>query len=474
MPEARVRRVAVVGGGIAGLAAAYELGLQARARSLALEVDLFEASNRLGGAILTEREGDYVLDAGPDAILTLKPAALQLAREIDLEDEIIPTRDEDRGVALYSRGKLRPLPYGTGSSALRKIQSFVSSGVVSWPGKLRMAADMVLPRGPEREDESMADFFGRRLGREAVERIVDPLVAGIYSGDPDRLSVYSTFPRFPQMVARRRSLLLTLLRAPQSARSGTRWLPIFCSLRDGLGRLVERLTDRLAATTLCTGTSVTSVQRSDNNGGYSLLTPQGVRRGYAGVIVATPAWMAARLLAEMAPAAAVKLQRIRYVSSATVFFAFRRSDLPARPQGYGFLVPSCEGRRINGATWITNKFDHRSPEGGFLTRCFIGGDRTGGELEADDDGLVRICRAELREIAGIAAEPLFARVFRWRDSGPQYDVGHARRVEEIDRDLAQRAGLLVSGSGYRGIGIPDCVQDGRAVAERLVDQLWGH
>lgn len=469
MAEARARRVAVVGGGIAGLAAAYELGLQAREQSLAVEIDLFEASNRLGGAILTEREGDYVLDAGPDAILTLKPAALQLAREIGLEEEIIPTRDEDRGVALFSRGKLRPLPYGTGSSALRKIQAYVSSGVVSWPGKLRMAADMVLPRGPEREDESMADFFGRRLGREAVERIVDPLVAGIYSGDPEKLSIYSTFPRFPQMVARRRSLLLTLLRAPQSARSGTRRLPVFCSLKDGLGRLIERLTDRMKAATLCTGTSVTSVQRS--NGDYALVTPQGVRRGYAAVIVTTPAWMAARLLAEAAPEAAERMQRIRYVSSATVFFAFRRSDLSSRPRGYGFLVPSCEGRRINGATWITNKFDHRSPDDGFLARCFIGGDRTAGELEADDEGLVRICREELGEIAGIAAEPLFSRVFRWRDSGPQYDVGHARRVDEIDHELAEHNGLFVSGSGYRGIGIPDCVEDGRATARRLIDQL---
>ncbi len=469
MAEARARRVAVVGGGIAGLAAAYELGTRVRERSLALDIDLFEASSRLGGAILTEREGDYVLDAGPDAILTLKPAALQLAREIGLEDEIIPTRDEDRGVALYSRGKLRPLPYGTGSGALRKIQAYLSSGVVSWPGKLRMAADMVLPRGPEREDESMADFFGRRLGREAVQRIVDPLVAGIYSGDADKLSIYSTFPRFPQMVARRRSLLLTLLRAPQSARSGTRTLPVFCSLRDGLGRLAERLTDRLEATTLCTDTSVTSVLRS--NGGYELVTPQGVRRGYAAVIVTTPAWMAARMVAEAAPAAAARMQAIRYVSSATVFFAFRTSDLPARPRGYGFLVPSCEGRRINGATWITNKFDHRSPKDGFLARCFIGGDRTGGELEADDDGLVRVCREELRDIAGIAAEPLFSRVYRWRDSGPQYDVGHARRVEEIDRELDEHNGLFVSGSGYRGIGIPDCVEDGRATARRLIAEL---
>ena len=428
--------------------------------------DCDESSERLGGAILTEHEDDYVLDAGPDAILTLKPWALELCREIGLEDEIIPTQDQHRGVALYSRGRLRPLPYGTGSSRIRKLSAYVASGVVSWGSKLRMAADLVLPRGEIREDESMADFFGRRLGREAVERIVDPLIAGIYSGDPYKLSIYSTFPRFPQMVAKRRSILLTLLRAPQSASSGRRTLPVFCSLRDGLGRMVERLTGHLGATTVHLRTSVQAVRR--RNGSYELLTEQGGRGDYAAVILATPAWVAARLLKEVAPAAATAMERIRYVSSATVFFAYRRRDLGRPPEGFGFLVPTCEGRRINGATWITNKFAHRSPEGGFLARCFIGGDRTGEEMRADDEGLVRICREELRDIAGITAEPLFSRVFRWQDSGPQYDVGHATLARTIDEQLGRLPGLDVTGSGFRGIGIPDCIYDGRETARRLL------
>ncbi len=463
------KRIAVVGGGIAGLAAAYELNKQARERGTPLGVDLFESSARLGGAILTEREVDYVLDAGPDAILTLKPWALDLCRELGLEDEIIPTRDEHRGVALYSRGRLRSLPYGTGSSAVRKVKAYLGSGVVSWRAKLRMAADLLLPRGEARDDESMADFFGRRLGREAVERIVDPLIAGIYSGDPDKLSIYSTFPRFPQMVAKRRSILLTLLRAPQSARSGSRTLPIFCSLRDGLGRMVESITDRLEGTNIYLNAPVIAVERS--RGGYALVTSQGRRNEYSAVILTAPAWVAARLLEGLAPEPARRMRKIRYVSSATVFLAYRRSDLSAPLQGYGFLVPACESRRINGATWISNKFHHRSPEEGFLTRCFIGGDRTGEQLEADDDRLVGICRDELREIAGIAAQPLFSRVYRWRESGPQYDVGHAELVATIDEELAGLSGLHVTGSGYRGIGIPDCVYDGRETARRAIERL---
>lgn len=469
MTEASNRHVAVVGGGVAGLAAAYELQVGSQRSGQRTRIDLYEASQRLGGAILTEREGDWVMDAGPDAILTLKPWALELCREIGLEDEIIPTRDEDRGVALYSRGKLRPLPYGTGSSTLKKLEAYATSGVVSWPAKLRMGLDLVLPRGDVEEDMSMSDFFGRRLGREAVERIVDPLIAGIYSGDPDKLSIYATFPRFPQMVKRRRSILLTLLRVPQSSGSGARRLPVFCSLRDGLGRLVERLSERMEGVSLHMSTRVTGLHEMD--GHYTLTTADGRREPYDAVLLATPAWVSAGLLSDIAPGAAERMEQVRYVSSATVFFAYRRADLRERPQGYGFLVPTVEGRRINGATWITNKFDHRSPQDGFLARCFIGGDRTGEEMEADDEGLVRICREELREIAGIDAEPLFTRVYRWRDSGPQYDVGHQSLVREIDAELAVHPGLDVTGSGYRGIGIPDCIRDGRETARRLFREL---
>jgi oxygen-dependent protoporphyrinogen oxidase len=464
--RARRRKIAVVGGGIAGLAAAYELTAQASEKGLPLTLDIFESRDRLGGVILTEREGDYVLDAGPDAILTLKPAALQLCGELGLDDDIIPTRDEHRGVALYSRGKLRSLPYGTGSSWTRKLSAYVSSGVVSWGSKLRMAGDLVMPRGPVLDDESMGEFFGRRLGREAVDRIIDPLIAGIYSGDPDKLSIYSTFPRFPQMVANNRSLLLTMLKTPQSSRSGGRTLPVFCSLRQGLSQLVERIEARLDGAGVSLSTDVTAVRPGAD--GYTLQTSSGVRDGYTDVILAVPAWTAARMLGDDLGALKRMMESIRYVSSGAVFFAYRKSDVADLTRGYGFLIPNCEGRRIKGATWITNKFAHRSPDDGFLARCFVGGDRTADELEMDDDDVIRMCRDELREIAGITAEPLFGRVYRWRDSNPQYDVGHAQRSREIDEALSGHPGLHVTGSGFRGIGLPDCVKDGRETARRLL------
>jgi oxygen-dependent protoporphyrinogen oxidase len=467
MTSERARRIAVVGGGIAGLGVAYELKKQARDKNFPISVDLFESRERLGGVILTDRVGDYVLDAGPDAILTLKPAALELCRELGLGDEIIPTRDQDRGVALYSRGRLRSLPYGTGSSTLRKLEAYVSSGVVSWRAKLRMAADLFLPRGELKQDESMGDFFGRRLGREAVERIVDPLIAGIYSGDPDRLSIYSTFPRFPQLVRKNRSILLSLLKTPQSSRSNGRTLPVFCSLRDGLSRLVEALEERLGDANVFLGSDVKSVLK--RGASYALETSDGERHGYTDVVLAVPSWIAAQMLGDECAELKSALDSIRYVSSGAVFFAYRRSDVGNRLRGYGFLVPNCEGRRINGATWISNKFEHRSPADGFLVRCFVGGDRTAEQLELDDESLVRTCRDELEEIAGVSAEPLFSRVYRWRQSNPQYDVGHAQRSREIDRLLKVHAGLHVTGSGFRGIGLPDCIKDGRETARRLLE-----
>jgi oxygen-dependent protoporphyrinogen oxidase len=476
----RSPRVAVIGGGIAGLAAAYELTLRSRERGVPVTVDVYEARDRLGGVIQTERVGDYVLDAGPDAILTLKPSALELCRELGLGDAIIPTRPEHQGVALYSRGKLRPLPYGTGSGPARKLAAYLASGVVSWRAKLRMAADLFLPRGRPREDESMAEFFGRRLGREAVERLVDPLVAGIYSGDPYRLSVYATFPRFPELVARRRSLLLAMLRAPEGAApagrraggsggsgdAGDRRSTVFVSLREGLSQLVDALAGALSDARVLLGAEVKVIGRSE--GGYRVVTPRGVA-SYDDVVLAVPAWSAARLVSGDFPAVSRALGSVRYVSSATVFLAYRRADLGDRLRGYGFLVPTCEGRRINGATWITNKFEGRAPADGFLVRCFVGGDRTGEVLEADDETLVRVCREELHEIAGIAAEPLFTRLFRWPRSNPQYEVGHAARVRELDRALAEHPGLYVTGSGFRGIGLPECVRAGREAARHALD-----
>ncbi|MDP2577697.1 MAG: protoporphyrinogen oxidase [Gemmatimonadota bacterium] len=466
MPEQPGSRIAVVGGGIAGLAALHELERLAKRSGHRADIDLYEAADRLGGTIRTVRDGPYLLDVGPDSLLTSKPWAIELCEELGLESELIATDETHRGVALYSRGKLRRLRFGSDAPPMKMVLSFLTGGIISWPGLLRMAGDFVIPQGAAAGDESIADFFRRRLGREAVERLIDPFMAGIYGGDANRLSLPGTFPRFVEMQERHRSLLVAIMkRRAEERRQG----PLFKSLRSGLGQLIEALTGSLEMTTSYLGTAVSSVRRVGER--YVLDTAAGARGDYSAVILAVPAHVAASLTSEMAPDLSAGLGEIRYVSSATVFLAFRLAELKERPRGHGFLIPLCEGRRINGATWVSNKYPGRGPEDAFLVRCFVGGDRTPVELGRDDEGLARTCVEELREIAGIRARPIFTRVFRWERSNPQYDVGHAGRLRAIENAASRLPGFWLAGAAYRGIGIPDCVRDGREAGRRAFE-FW--
>jgi oxygen-dependent protoporphyrinogen oxidase len=438
-------------------------------------VDLYEASDRLGGVIRTEWEDDFLLDTGPDSLVTFKPWAIDLCRELGLGAELVPVREETAGVDIYARGRLRRLPTGGDRTVAGRALAFLTSGLMSWPGLMRMAGDLVLPGGPERAEESMAEFFGRRLGREAVARLVDPLLAGIYAGDPDRLSIRSTFPRFVDLEARHRSLALGMLRenrARHSRRRGSgdeRRGPIFYSLVRGLGRLVDALGERLSRrVTVHLEAGVRGVTRRGET--YVLETAVGPVECDL-LVLATPAWAAAGILRPLDAVLADRLAAIRYVGSATVFFGYRAADLSRVPSGHGFLVPQSEGRRINGATWVSNKYPHRSPADGFLARCYVGGDRGAGEAELDDPVLIDLCRDELAGMAGMDADPQFARVFRFPRSNPQYEVGHTDRVAAIEAARAGHAGLYLTGGAYRGVGVADGVRDGRATARSLVEAL---
>lgn len=472
MKGAPETRVAIVGGGIAGMSAAYELA-RARADGPPLQLDLYEASDRLGGVIRTEWEGDFLLDTGPDSLVMFKPWAIDLCRELGLGGELVPARAETAGVSVYTRGRLRQLPTGGDRTLASRALAFLTSGLVSWPGLVRMAGDLILPRGPDRADESMAEFFGRRLGREAVARLIDPLLAGIYAGDPDRLSVRSTFPRFVDLESRHRSLALGMLRESRArkAKGGgsneKRSGPVFYSLSRGLGRMVDALAERLEAdVSVHLESPVRSVTRRGE--AYVLETADGSVDCDL-LVLAVPAWAASRLLRPLDPELADRLGAIRYVGSATVFFGYAVADLGRVPSGHGFLVPRAEGRRINGATWVSNKYPGRAPGDGFLARCYVGGDRGAGEAELDDPVLIGLCRDELARMADIAADPTFTRIFRFPDSNPQYEVGHAERVAAIGTACANHNGLYLTGGAYRGVGVADGVRDGRATARSLLE-----
>ena len=461
-------RLVVVGGGITGLAAAHRALELARERRIALELTLVEARERLGGTIATERAGGFLIEAGPDSFLSEKPWALALCRRLGLEDRLARTDDRYRKVFVWHAGRLHPLPDGWELLAPTRLAPFLSSRLFSWPGKLRMAFDLVLPRGIA-DDESLGAFVRRRLGREALERVAQPLVAGIYTADPDDLSLTATMPRFAELEKQERSIILGLRRARRRALetgvSGARW-SLFVTLKEGMEDLVAALATRLQPGTVLLKQRVAGVERRGDR--WRVATAEGADLDADRVIVATESHAAARMLRYVDPTLATLLAEVPYASSATVTLGYRRADVPHPLDGFGFVVPHAEKRALLACTFSSVKYAGRAPEGDVLLRAFVGGALNEAVLELDDAPLVMRARAELREALGITAAPALARVFRWPKAMPQYHVGHLARVETIERRAGALPGLDLAGGAYRGVGIADCVRSGEAAAERAL------
>ena len=460
--------VVVVGGGITGLAAAHRVSELARERGIELDLKLIEARARLGGTIATERVGGFIVEAGPDSFLSEKPWALALCRRLGLESTLVRTDDRFRKVFVWHRGRLHPLPDGFQLVAPTRLLPFATSSLFSWPGKLRMAADVLLPRGGA-DDESLGAFVRRRLGREALERVAQPLVAGIYTADPDELSLAATMPRFLETERRHRSIILGLRRAlhatPQPGTSGARW-SLFVTLADGMEGLVRALAARLPDSSVVLRQRVASLERTA--GRWRLATVDGMRVDADHVIIAGESHGAARLLRYVDPALATLLGEIEYAGAATVSLGYRRADVPHPLDGFGFVVPRTEGKSILAATFSSVKYPGRAPDGHVLLRCFLGGALDARVLDADDAQLLSRARAELREALGITAEPTLSRTARWPASMPQYRVGHLARVETLERRALTLPGVHLAGGAYRGVGIADCVRSAEAAAEAAV------
>jgi oxygen-dependent protoporphyrinogen oxidase len=455
----------VVGGGITGLAAAHRATELASERGIELDLKVVEARDRLGGTIVTERIDGFVVEAGPDSFLSEKPWALALCRRLGLEQRLLRTDDRFRKVFVWFRGRLHPLPDGFQLVAPTRLLPFATSSLFSWPGKVRMAMDVVLPRGGG-EDESLGSFVRRRLGREALERVAQPLVAGIYTADPDDLSLAATMPRFLETERRDRSLILGLRRAlraaPQRGTSGARW-SLFVTLADGMEALVRALAERLVDSSVVLRQRVGSLVRTAER--WRLTTADGACFDADRVVVAGESHAAARLLRYVDPALATLLGEIEYAGAATVSLGYRRADVPHPLDGFGFVVPRTEGKSILAGTFSSVKYPGRAPEGHVLLRCFLGGALDAGVLAEDDPKLLARARTELKAALGITAEPVLSRVARWPASMPQYRVGHLARVETIERRLLAVPGLYLAGGAYRGVGISDCVRSGEAAAE---------
>jgi protoporphyrinogen/coproporphyrinogen III oxidase len=468
-------KLVVVGGGISGLAAAYRAVELARERSIPLELTVLEARDRLGGTIATERVGGFIVESGPDSFLSEKPWALALCRRLRIEDRLVRTDDRSRKVFVWRRGRLHPLPEGFQLLAPTRWRPFVASSLFSWRGKLRMALDVLVPRGSgalargDAGDESLGSFVRRRLGAEALERVAQPLVAGIYTADPDDLSLSATMPRFLELERRERSLILGLWRARRRAldseTSDARW-SLFVSFIGGMSEMVDALAARLPRGSVTVGRRVNTIGRLD--GRWTVLTAGGDRVIADGVVLAADAQATARIVRYLDPSLAGLLGEIPLASAATISLGYRRADVPHPLDGFGFVVPRTEGRALLAATFSSVKYPGRAPDAHVLLRGFVGGALHAEILAEDDASLVARARTELREALGITAPPVLVRVARWPASMPQYHVGHLARVAAIERRLEFGPGLALAGSAYRGVGIADCVRSGEAATERLL------
>lgn len=464
--------VAVVGGGIAGLSAAWRL------QKAGIDYVLLEQAARLGGKIRTERialngqeEAPFIVEAGPDSFITQKPWGVALARELGLGDALIGTNERLKQTYVLHRGRPTPLPEGVLMIVPTRFKPFLFSPLISPWGKLRMGLELFIPPRRDDGDETLADFVRRRLGGEALDKIAEPLMSGIYNAEADKQSVLATFPRFRELEQNHGSLIRGMLasqrrRSQNAAVSHDKPLPFFVTFKEGVETMVTALRTRLSgALRLCTG--VEAIEPIAN--GYRLHLSDGATLDAGQVILATPAFVAARLLRPLAPEAADLLDGIRYVSAGTISLAFRSSEARNPLNGYGLVIPMSERRPINAVTLSSIKFAHRAPEGRLLLRVFFGGSRSPHSMELDDADLYATVRRELDALLGIDAEPLFHRIHRWPRSNPQYDVGHLERIAAIERGLPP--GVHLAGSAYRGVGLPDCIRQGQEAAERAASLL---
>jgi oxygen-dependent protoporphyrinogen oxidase len=456
-----MNRIVVVGGGITGLAAAHRV----QELNPSVKLTLIEASDRLGGTIQTEYRDGFLLERGPDSFISEKPEALALAKRLGLESQVITTNETFRRSFIVRNGRLRAVPEGFQLLAPSRIWPFITSDIFSVAGKARMAADLFLPRKSTNGDESLASFVRRRLGEEALARMAQPMVGGIYTADPETLSLRATLPRFLDMEQKHRSLILAMLRqgrAQKAGTSGARY-SLFLSFDRGMQVLVDAVT-RINADFYLN----TRVQRLVFDQGWTIITDKGEQLKADAVCLAVPAHTAASLLSDTSSQLAQRLNAINYASTATINLAYRRSAIVHPLNGFGFVVPFIEKRSLIACTFSSVKFADRAPDEYVLLRAFAGGALQPEIFALNEATLATKVEADLRELLKIREDPRFIEVAKWERSMPQYEVGHLDRVNEIERLVAELPGLALAGNSYRGAGIPDCIRSGESAAAALL------
>jgi protoporphyrinogen/coproporphyrinogen III oxidase len=468
-----MKKIIIIGGGIAGLAAAYRVQKEISAGA-PLECILLEGGDRFGGKIATEKTDGFVIERGPDSFISQKPAAIQLCKQLGIEDRLVGTNPGAPSTFVYTGGKLVTMPDGLSLMIPTKFLPFAFTPLFSLTGKIRMAFDLLIPRKSGNGDESLASFVRRRMGEEALRKMAEPMLAGIYASDPETMSIGSTFPMFVETERKYRSLILGMLARKKAMLLNSKQRPasnysLFMTLKDGLGEMVDTAIKKSPDIKFQSGARVESISRME--GDWSVNFEGGEKHSAQALILATPGSITAQLLQPVAPDAAETLKQIKYVSTATVTLAYKKDGFSHDLNGFGFVVPKCEGRSILACTWTSSKFPHRTPEGYVMLRCYLGGALQEDIAEKDEATLIALVRQDLKEIMGINEEPVFSKAFHNKKSNVQYHVNHSQRIDKVMQEL--ESGLFLAGSAYRGIGIPDCIQSGTQSAESAIQLLTG-
>lgn len=475
LPERLISRdrVVVIGGGVTGLAAAHRLISRASAIRRPIEVIVLESKDRIGGSIWTDRVGGFTLEGGADSFITNKPWGVDLCHELGLGEQLIGTDDRNRRSFVVRKGKLLPVPEGFVLMAPGRLAPLLASPILSIRGKLRLLMDLVLPRKADDSDESLASFVRRRLGREALDRLVQPLVGGIYTADPNELSLKATLPQFPAMEREHGSLIRAAIRqarrgrAADRAASGARY-GLFASLAEGMGTLPRALAAALPSRSVRVGTSVRRISRPDPGKPWRVELLDGPAIEAGGVVLTTEAHASARLLDGVDPELALQLRSIPYASSAIVTVGYRRDQVRHPLDGFGVVVPAIEGRSLLAVSFLSVKFPRRAPAGTVLLRAFVGGATQPELFDRDDDEIKALVRDELVSLLGASGEPLLIEVGRHPRAMPQYTLGHLDRVEAIRHRVVRHHRLILAGNAFHGVGIPDCVRSGQEAADALL------
>ena len=468
-----MKKVVVIGGGITGLSAAYELQ---KAIEAGQPVDylLVEKDNRLGGKIITEKIDGYTVEGGPDCFLSEKPWVGEMAQKLGITDRLMGSNEASKRTYVYADGRLNQLPDGLMGLVPTKIIPFALSPLISWPGKIRMAFDFIIPQKKTDDDETLGSFVTRRLGKEALDKIAEPLIGGIHAGDPDQMSLKATFPRFIQMEQKHGSLIKAMLIGrrnmpkPKPPEPGKVQKTFFMTFIGGMCELTDTIVSKLDKSKILTGKTVQKVVK--NPDGSYVVHIEGMKPVEASAVILTaPSHKAAEIVNELDKTLAQNLADIPQATSATVNLAFKRSDVQESLQAFGFIVPISEKRKIKAGTYSSTKWNYRTPSDEYvLIRAFVGGARNQELVFQDDDAMLQMVLAELKDIIGLKAEPVMHKIYRWVKGMPQYTVGHLKRIETIEARVVANPGLYVVGGSYKGVGVGDCINVGAQAVEKAL------